>query len=360
MYQKVIIPFAVIILFISLAIAAAFGQEEEQVVTEVPVRVGKITRATLRAYVGTYGLVEPEPANQGKPPASARVATPVAGVIAEAHCEEGQYVRKGTTLVLLDSRTADAQVEKAKVTLEFAQKNFRRKQELMQTENVSRKLFEEAQQQLHAARKEVASVQTQRSLLQIQAPLSGTVVKINARPGEAVDLNAVLLELIDLDRLVVNAAVPSAEAYRLKLGQAVEIAAGRATAGNNTASLPIHHGTVAFIGLQIDAKTDTVPVRVVIPAGSTVRPRQFVNVRIVVEERPQRLAVLAGSVVGVDGASVIAIVEGDHAVQRPVKVGLRDGELVEIEGDSLREGMTVVTEGAYGLPKETRVRVLNQ
>jgi len=47
-------------------------------------------------------------------------------------------------------------------------------------------------------------------------------------------------------------------------------------------------------------------------------------------------------------------------VQRPVKVGLRDGELVEIEGDSLREGMTVVTEGAYGLPKETRVRVLNQ
>jgi membrane fusion protein (multidrug efflux system) len=360
MYQKVITQFTLTVLFLGLGIAAAFGQEEEQVVTEVPVRVGSITRATLRAYVGAYGLVEPEPANQGKPPASARVATPVAGVIAETHCEEGQYVRKGTTLVLLDSRTADAQVEKAKVTLEFAQKNFRRKQELMQTENVSRKLFEEAQQQLNAARKELASVQTQRSLLQIQAPLNGTVVKINARPGEAVDLNAVLVELIDLDRLVVNAAVPSAEAYRVKLGQAVEIAAGRATPGNNSASLPIHHGTVAFIGLQIDAKTDTVPVRVVIPAGSTVRPGQFVNARIVVEERPQRLAVPAGSVVGVDGASMIAIVEGDHAVQRPVKVGLRDGELVEIEGDGLREGMTVVTEGAYGLPKETRVRVLNQ
>ncbi|MBI3798755.1 MAG: efflux RND transporter periplasmic adaptor subunit [Deltaproteobacteria bacterium] len=360
MYHKVITSLTVTVLCIGLGIVAVCSQEEEQVVTEVPVRVGQITRATLRAYVAAYGMVEPEPANHGKPPASARVATPVAGVIAEASCEEGQYVRKGTTLFRLDSRTADAQVEKAKVALEFAQKNFQRKQALMQTENISGKLFEEAQQQLNAARKELASAQTQRSLLQIQAPLSGTVVKINARPGEAVDLNAALVELIDLDRLVVNAAVPSTEVYRLQLGQVVDVTGGRAIPGNTGASPPIEHGMIAFIGVQIDTKTDTVPVRVGIPAGSRLRPGQFVNVRIVVEERLQRLAVPAGSVVGVDGTSVIAVVEGDHAVQRPVMVGLRDGELVEIAGDGLREGMTVVTEGAYGLPKETRVRVLTQ
>jgi membrane fusion protein (multidrug efflux system) len=190
--------------------------------------------------------------------------------------------------------------------------------------------------------------------------LSGTVVKINAKPGEAVDLNAVLVELIDLDRLVVTAAVPSTEVSRLQRGQTVDIVEGPATPGNNTASPPMHDGTVAFIGLQIDPKTGTVPVRVKMPAGSTVRPGQFVTVRIVVDERPQRLAVPAESVVAVDGTSVIAIVEGDHAVQRPVTVGLHDGALVEIAGDGLREGMTVVTEGAYGLPKETRVRVLSQ
>jgi membrane fusion protein (multidrug efflux system) len=360
MYQKVITPCAVIILFIGLAITVVLGQEEEQVVTEVPVHVGQITRATLRAYVAAYGMVEPEPATQGKPPASAKVATPVAGVIAEAHCEEGQYVRKGTTLFRLDSRTADVQVAKAKVALEFAQKNFRRKQALMQIENVSRKLFEEAQQQLDAAQKELTSAQTQHSLLQVQAPLSGTVVKINAKPGEAVDLNAVLMELIDLDRLVVNAAVPSTEVSRLQVGQTVDIVEGPVPPGNNTASPPMHHGTIAFIGLQIDPKTGAVPVRVKIPAGSTLRPGQFVNVHIVVDERPQRLAAPAESVVGANGASVIAIVEGDHARQRPVTVGLHDGPLVEIVGDGLREGMTVVTEGAYGLPKDTRVRVLNQ
>jgi len=41
-----------------------------------------------------------------------------------------------------------------------------------------------------------------------------------------------------------------------------------------------------------------------------------------------------------------------------VQVGLRDGDLVEISGDGIAEGATVVTVGAYGLPKETKIRVL--
>jgi membrane fusion protein, multidrug efflux system len=186
------------------------------------------------------------------------------------------------------------------------------------------------------------------------------VVKINAKPGEAVDLNAVLVELIDLNRLIVTVAVPSTDVPRVHVGQTVDIGEGPALPGNNTTSPAPLHGTIAFIGLQIETKTGTVPVRVKLPPRSTLRPGQFVAVRIIVDERPQRLAVPAESVVTVDGTSVIAIVEGDHAVQRPVTVGLRDGALVEIAGDNLREGMTVVTEGAYGLPKDTRVQVLQQ
>ncbi len=39
-----------------------------------------------------------------------------------------------------------------------------------------------------------------------------------------------------------------------------------------------------------------------------------------------------------------------------LKPGLRDGKLVEVEGGGLREGMNIVTLGAYGLPPETRIR----
>jgi membrane fusion protein, multidrug efflux system len=343
-----------------LELTRAADDNETPIVTEVAVHVGNIVRTTLHAYVTTYGAVEPEPAYRGKPPAYARIATPVAGIIAAMQCEEGLAVKTGASLFHLDSRNIDAQIEKARVAVEFAQKSLTREQGLLQEENISRKLFEQTEQQLATARRDLASLQTQRNLLTIRAPLSGTIIKVNAKPGEAVDLNAVLAEVMDLDRLVINAAVPSVDIYRVKLGQAVEFSPGRQTGDTGTAdtALPVYHGRVAFIGLQVDPKTDTVPVRIAVPRGSGVRPGQFVSVRIVAEQRSGRLAVPLESVVTVAGNTVIAVVEGELARQRRVTLGIRDGDLVEIDGDGLREGMRVVTTGAYGLPEETRVRLL--
>ena len=73
------------------------------------------------------------------------------------------------------------------------------------------------------------------------------------------------------------------------------------------------------------------------------------------------LAAPAESVVtNADGRTVVAVVLGDEASQREVKVGLRDGALVEIEGQDLKAGEKVVTVGAYGLPAKTKVRVAAQ
>jgi hypothetical protein len=33
---------------------------------------------------------------------------------------------------------------------------------------------------------------------------------------------------------------------------------------------------------------------------------------------------------------------------------------VEVDGEGLKEGMTVVTVGAYGLPKESRIRIVGR
>jgi membrane fusion protein (multidrug efflux system) len=70
------------------------------------------------------------------------------------------------------------------------------------------------------------------------------------------------------------------------------------------------------------------------------------------------LAVPVESVVTREGSSVIAVVEGNYAKLKAIKPGLRDGNLIEISGEGLQEGMTVVTQGVYGLPAETRIRVI--
>ena len=246
-------------------------------------------------------------------------------------------MEKGDVLFQLDSRAAD-------VAVAFAGRVLGRQKKLVQVDGTSQKALQEAEQQLDSAR-------VQQALLRIQAPLAGTVTRVNVKPGEAVDLPTTLAEVVDLARLVVSASVPSAELAALKVGQPAEMIADKSAA-------PII-GSLTYISAQVDAKSGTAPVRVALPANSSLRPGQFVTVRIVSAEHKDCLAVPVESVVkDEEGTTVIAVVQNDTAAWKPVKTGLRDGGLVEVEADGLQAQMTVVTEGAYGLPKETKVRVL--
>ena len=144
--------------------------------TEVSVQVGKISLATLRHYVTAYGTIEPEPGVAGKAPASARITAPVAGIVGEVNCFEGQQVEKGQTLFTLNNgRKPDGSLDQTP--------------------------------------------------LKIIAPLSGTVTYVNIKPGEVTDPEtpAALVQIVDLNRLIVAANVPSSQLSALRVGQTVEI-----------------------------------------------------------------------------------------------------------------------------------------
>ncbi len=337
----------------ALLAAPLVRAEDEKPPTEVAVHVGKVTRTTLRRMVTAYGSVEPEPAEVGKLPASAKLSPALAGIVSEVNGVEGQRVEKGAVLFRLDSRAVDAAVAKAELTIAFAQKNADRQKTLIAAEGTSEKHVLEAEQALAAAQTELATAKVQQSLLRGEAPLSGTLVRFSARPGEAADATTVLAEIVDLDRLVATVRVPRAEAADLKVGQKAEL---RTSASDAKATA----ATVAFVSPQVDAASATVLVRVAVPKDAGLSPGDFVSARIVVEEREDKLAVPRASVyTDGEGKTTLSIVEGDTAKQKVVKAGLRDGDLVEVEGEGVSEGATVVTIGSYALPEQTKVRILN-
>jgi membrane fusion protein, multidrug efflux system len=321
---------------------------EEEIVTDVAVHVGKVVRATLHRYVTAYGTVEPEPPGPGRPAAGAFVSAPVGGILAEIKCTEGRAVDSGTLLFRLDTRLAEVAVAKAEKELAAAEQTYARQKKLLAADGTSEKSFQEAELALGTARSELAAARTELSLLEIKAPLAGTVVRINARLGQSVEPNAILAEVIALDHLVVTAQVPSREAALLKPGQPVELGDGGAAVG-----------ALIVVGKDIDPKTDTVLVRASVPASAGLRPGQFLSLRIVSEERRDVLAVPEESVVpGPDGGTVIVVVDGGKAVPRPVKAGLRDAGLAEVEGEGLKEGLVIVTTDAYNITGETKIHVV--
>jgi membrane fusion protein (multidrug efflux system) len=231
------------------------------------------------------------------------------------------------------------------------------KQLLLLRSSPTKEELAEARAKVVEAEKAMEGAELQRSLFQVRAPLAGTVVRVKGNAGEAVDLTTVLAEIIDLDRLVVEGMVPGSTLLSLKEGQAVEVRAGSESSADRTPKETLR-GKVVLVGLDVDRKLDSALVRVALPPRSAAFPGQFVRLRIVAEEHPNHLVVPRESLVrNIEGKDVIVGFLGEKAVQKPVTVGIAEGDLVEVDGEDLNEDDAIVTKGAYGLPGEAKVRV---
>ena len=311
------------------------GGPAENVPSVVSVQTGRLQRMALHRYVSGYGTVEAAPATADQPASGAQLAAPTAGVVARVNVIAGQQVQKGDVLVDLNSGTA---------TFDYARAEAGRQEKLYEQNNASLKNLQDAEAQLAA--------------LEIVAPVSGTITRLNVKSGEAVDLNMPVAEVIDLSRLAVSAEIPAAAAADLKTGQEVQISGTGFQPVNGQAARSTA-ATVSFVGPAVDAKSGTVQTWTLLPADSGLRPGQFVQLKIVTAVHTNCLVAPAESVVTDEsGKSVIALVNGDTAAQTPVQTGFREDGWVEIAGTGLKEGASVVTLGAYGLPEKTKIRVL--
>ena len=391
--------------------------EEKEAETDVAVRTVRIIRTTLHRYVECIGTVAPEQRRVGGNPkaASARVASPVAGVVSKADCISGQCVEEGQVLFQLDDRAARAEeakveaaiasaqatlarlkastrpeqisvaeiaLKKAREAMQFAERNDARLKAMAKDQLASEKQLEESAQSIANARedqfsaekqlellkktpapeemaeasakiteseKALVAVRIQRELLTINAPVSGTLVKVNVNPGEPVDTTTVLAELIDLKRLEVSATVPALEQKWLRAGLPVEISIGET----------VLKTSLSGIGAQIDPKTDCITVRATLPPDSGIRPGQSVHLKITVEEHKDCLAVPEECVfLDKTNISVIATVENSVSSLQNVTAGVAENGLIEITGKEIKKGDIAVLTGAYGIDKDTKVHLV--
>lgn len=298
----------------------------ENIPPVVSVQTGTLKRMTLHRYINGYGTVEPAAATADQPAAGAALTAPSAGVVVKVSAVAGQQVKAGDVLVKLDSAAS---------TFKNAEAAVERQKKLFAEQNTSLKNLQDAESQLAA--------------LKIVAPLSGTVTRLLARVGASVDANTVIVEVMDLNRLAVSAQIPATAANNLKIGEEVQILTD-----------PPVTTSLSFVSPAVDAADGTVLTRALLPPDSGLRPGQFVQLKIITAVHTNSLAAPVESVItSEDGKNMIALIKGDEAAQTPVTAGLRENDWVEIEGQDLKEGDSVVTVGAYGFPEKAKIRTAN-
>jgi membrane fusion protein, multidrug efflux system len=300
--------------------------DDENTPTVIAVQVGALKRMTLHQYVSGYGMVEAAPATATEPAAGGPLAAPIAGTVAKINVIAGQQVQKGDVLVELNSESAAFDYAKAEVD---------RQEKLFTQQNTSLKNLEDARAQLAS--------------LEIIAPVSGTVTRLDVKPGQAVDAGATVAEVINLGRLAISAKIPAAQTSDLRAGQDMQILTD-----------PPVTTSLSFVSPTVDADDGTVLVWASLPPQSGLKPGQFAQLKIATDIHTNCLAAPAESVVTDDsGNNFISLVNGEESTQTPVQAGFREDDWVEVSAPGLKEGDQVVTVGAYGLPDKTQIKIIN-
>jgi RND family efflux transporter MFP subunit len=320
----------------------------------------------LRASVAASGLLRPR--SDGE----AHVTAPVAGRLVTAGAawpRVGMQVRRDQLLAVLaprlgadvDPATLELAVSRARVALELAQRDRERAEALLAQQAVSERRVAEARaaemvaaEEHAAATRRLAQFQgTQRAgggdaagRIELRAPVSGLVAAVASAPGAFVAEGQELFHVVDVDRLWLEVAVPEADVGRL--GKPAGAAFTVDGFEKRFELPPGKGGAPVSVGGVVDPESRTVPVVFEVQnSGRELKAGMFARARVFTGEARSALAIPASAVVD-DGKQEVAyvIVSGEAYQRRPLRLGVRDGDLVEVL-EGLSPGDRVVSKGAW-------------
>ncbi|BAC90436.1 efflux RND transporter periplasmic adaptor subunit [Gloeobacter violaceus] len=304
--------------------------------------------------------------------------------------EEGDRVRRGQTLVVLnddilraqlsqaEARLASARVTvsqrraalaKAQATANEARANLQRYQSLGKQGAISSQevlaretLGQGAQADLDQAQlaitsaeasaqenqAQIAQLRAQLAQTRILAPDDGLVAKRDARLGEIVSSGKVLFTLVRDNRLELRAQVPEMDLPKVTAGQSVLVT-------SDADRQIVVTGRVRQITPQIDERTRLGVVRIDVPSVSGLRPGMFVRGQVRLGSQ-KALLVPAQAVLSGEDSSQVFVLVGEQARTRTVSAGARNGDSVEIKS-GLKPGERVIVAGAGYLKDGDYVRL---
>jgi multidrug efflux pump subunit AcrA (membrane-fusion protein) len=208
-----------------------------------------------------------------------------------------------------------------------------------------------AEGQLESAKGKYQGAQAQLSYSEIRSPVNGVITDRPLYPGEMAAAGTPLLTVMDISSVIAKAHIPQDEAAALKVGD-------KGTMTVPGIAEPIN-GKVTVVSPALDPNSTTVEVWFEAKnPRHELKPGTSVHLSLTAQTVKDALVVPASSVLTApDGTTTVMIAGSDGlAHQKAVKLGIRNGDDVQII-EGVNQGDKVVSNGAYGLPDKTKIKI---
>ncbi|MEX8509450.1 MAG: efflux RND transporter periplasmic adaptor subunit [Leptothrix ochracea] len=287
------------------------------------------------------------------------------GVVQRVAVREGQVVRKGEVLFVLEDRTERANLDKARAqlardraTLHDLERQLKRSQDLLAKQVIAQSALDTVQTQLDAQQ---AVVQGSEAALRasdialtdtvLRAPLTGRLGALHVTVGSLVQpTGVVMVTLNQMEPVALSLAVPErylAGLQTLLSGPKPPSVSVVGMAAASGVTLPA--GPVTFIDNAVDAATGTVRIKATVPnPGQGMLPGQSVPVRLSLRILKDVVVIAQAAIIQRGQERQIYVMAQDGTAQlRSIKVLQPLGDLVAVEG--VQAGERVVVEGKQNL-----------
>jgi multidrug efflux system membrane fusion protein len=360
----VVVLLAIIVVY---ALVRVFGSSKPANAAPQPIRVETATakRMDIPVIIDGLGTVQAL--------YTATVSPRVDGELVNVGFVEGQTVKKGDTLALIDPRPYQAAYDQAVAAkakdvaqLANARRDLERYVELApeeftskQTLDTQRALVAQLQAQIEGDQAAIDGAKTQLDYATIRSPIAGRTGIRMTDPGNIVHAaNAtpiVVVTQVQPISVVFTLAAENLQAVKAAMAAApVTVAAisrdGRTSLGS---------GTVGLIDNQIDQTTGTMKLKASFPnQDNKLWPGDFVNARVLLQTRRGVLTIPDTAIQRGPDGQFAYVVKPDSTVEiRPLQLGEESGGFTVV-AKGLQEGETVTTTNQYRLQAGAKVQVV--
>lgn len=330
-----------------VGVLAACGQEEAKKEEEkyaIPVETQLVVQGNVSSFYSTTATLEA--------PVEAHVVTRIAGLIEALHVEEGDRVKQGQLLAVIDAKRQQYELDRSEAEVLIIEQELARVKKMKSKDYVSADSIAKLEYNLQAAkaRLDLAKLQVKES--QIVSPVDGIIAKRFVKAGNMAKEFEELFYVVNQDELHGIVHLPEQQLSSLRLGQHADIyASGQKNQAVNA--------EVLRISPVVDAQSGTFKVTLKVPnQNGILKSGMFTRVELKYDTHENVITVPYNAIINQDNKQTLYVVQDTTAERREVELGYREGNMVEVVA-GIAPGEHLVIRGQQNLKDQSLVEIIS-